>query len=620
MSVREMVGAEGWTIELLRNARESEDRVEFKRGEGGNFAYDGGARTKTSERRRCILGYVTALCNEKGGTLVIGMEDKWPHKVVGTKQAIDGLGVLESSIYNDTGIRTHIYELYENPEEKRGRVLVIDVPARPIGRLYKFEDVPLMRVGEQLTPMSDEVQCSIIMEQEPDISEQFCDAVTVEDLDDDAIAVMRDKYAKKQKNPRFRTLSKAQILNDLELVVDGRVTMGAVILVGKAETIRRVLPQAAVMVEYRSSESAIPFENRKGYQKPFFLMIDELWHDINLRNGSFPVNEGSYIFNVPFFNEEVIRESINNAIAHRDYRRQSETVIKLYPQSMTIVNAGGFPHGVTIENLLNVPSTPRNRLLADVLAKTGIVERSGQGVDKIFYDTLSEGKPYPDYSKSDDFHVELMLSSVMHDKGFAMFVDSVQKGLPDENKLSLNEILTLVKVRDGVRSADLDKVSVQKLLDRKLIEKRGRTSGIVYILCRTYYEYAGNVAEYSRKSDWGEAEMQMMVASYLAKYKTAKMGDFVSLFEGHLNRRQVRANIKKFENTGVLVSEGVGSGTKYSLSEAFLQRTEFLDKILDLGFAEYERQHMAENVQKRSTNLSKGGAADSDIINKTVEM
>ena len=80
---------------------------------------------------------------------------------------------------------------------------------------------------------------------------------------------------------------------------------------------------------------------------------------------------------------------------------------------MAIINAGGFPHGITLDNILTAPSTPRNRLLSDVLSKTGIVERSGQGVDKIFYHTLSEGKQAPDYSHSDAFKVELVLSSAI---------------------------------------------------------------------------------------------------------------------------------------------------------------------------------------------------------------
>ena len=86
-----------WTIEQLKKCRESEDKVEFKRGEHGNVAYDGGTKTKPSDRRRCILGYVVALCNERGGTIVIGMEDRYPHKVVGTRQNENALGDLVSS-------------------------------------------------------------------------------------------------------------------------------------------------------------------------------------------------------------------------------------------------------------------------------------------------------------------------------------------------------------------------------------------------------------------------------------------------------------------------------------------------------------------------------------------
>lgn len=150
------------TIEQLKKFKESEDKVEFKRAEQGNFAYDGGSRIKPTDRRKCILGYVTALCNEGGGNLVIGMEDAYPHKVVGTKQNEGKLGELESNIYRDTQIRPFIYELYEDEANKKGRVLVIEIPPRPVGKLFRFEDVPLMRVGEELKPMSDEMIFSIL--------------------------------------------------------------------------------------------------------------------------------------------------------------------------------------------------------------------------------------------------------------------------------------------------------------------------------------------------------------------------------------------------------------------------------------------------------------------------
>ena len=100
-----------WTLEQLKYCKESEDKVEFKKGEHGNIAYDGGSRIKPSERRRCILGYVTALCNEKGGSIIIGMEDKYPHRIIGTSQCEGAIGQLEADIYRDTGIRVIVYEL-----------------------------------------------------------------------------------------------------------------------------------------------------------------------------------------------------------------------------------------------------------------------------------------------------------------------------------------------------------------------------------------------------------------------------------------------------------------------------------------------------------------------------
>ena len=580
-----------WTIEQLKYCKESEDKVEFKKGEFGNIAYDGGNKNKPSDRRRCILGYVTALCNELGGSLVIGMEDKFPHRVVGTKQNEGTIGELEANIYTDTGIRPSIYELYENESKKTGRVLVIDVPPRPFGQVFKFEDVALMRVGEELKPMSDEVYLKIIQEQEPDFSQQICEGATIDDLDDNAIAVLKEKYAKKQKNGRFLTLDKYQILNDLDLVVHGKVTNAAMILLGKETVLTKILPQAAVMLEYRNNESQIPFDNRKAYRQPFYIMIDELWRDIDLRNGAFQIKEGPYIFDVPYFNEEVIREAINNAIAHRDYKRSSEILIKQYPQKMIIVNAGGFPHGVTIDNLLTVPSTPRNRLLSDVLSKTGIVERSGQGVDKIFYNTLSEGKIAPDYSHSDSFKVELVLSSIVQDKAFALFIESIQQNLSEENKLSVFEILTLEKIKQGCSIKEIDKETLIKLEQRGgLIERKGKTNGIYYILSRNYYEFTDNEVEYSKRSDWDLQQVESVITPYLIKYGKAKMGDFVSLCDGHLTRRQVKVFIQQLTQQNILVSEGKGYGTYYKISNSFKEGTALINKAISIGLEEMKRR------------------------------
>jgi ATP-dependent DNA helicase RecG len=583
------------TIEKLKNLKESEDKIEFKKGEGGNISYNGSGKNSSQERRRCILGYVVALCNEGGGYLVIGMTDSYPHEVIGTKQNLDSIGELEANIYRDTEIRPNIYELFENEK----RVLVVEVPSRPTGKVFKFEDVALMRVGEELKPMSDEVYLKIIQEQEPDFSQQICDGLLLSDLDEKAISILKEKYSLKQNNPQFRTLSNEQILSDLELVKKGRLTNAALILLAKKEVIRARLPQASIMLEYRNSEGQIPFDNRIHFTEPFFILIEDLWNTINLRNGSFPIQDGAYIFNIPYFNEEVIRESINNAITHRDYRKTSEVIIKQFPHRLDVINAGGFPVGVDLQNLLKTPSTPRNRLLADVLQKTGIVERSGQGVDKIYYNTLVEGKAEPDYTKSDNFQVNLKLSAIIEDRAFALFIDSIQKELSENEKLSVLEIITLNKIKKGHSKSELDSEQVIKLLEKKLIEKRGKTNAVFYILSKDYYEFTDEKATYYNLKELDENQVFALIIQYLLVENRAKMKDFVNLFEGKLSRKQVRLRVEKFVKNKLLKQEGSGTSSTYEFGDDYLNQMEVVTEALNLGFKQLNKNKELENERTK---------------------
>lgn len=572
-----------FSISELQEMRESEDHVEFKKGEGGNVSYNGKGKDKPSDRRRCILGYVAALCNEGGGRIVIGMHDKHPHAVTGTTQCVNAIGQLESDIYRDMGIRPFVYELFE--EETNKRVLVIDVPGRPTGKVYKFEDVALMRVGEELKPMDDKTYISIVQEQEPDFSEQYCVGATIRDLDPHAIDILKEKYAKKQNNPSFASLSDIQALSDLKLINEDNVTNAAVLLVGKESFLNEKFPQAKVMLEYRSTESQINFDNRISFGQPFFILIDELWKTINLRNGSIPVREGSYIFDIPFFNEDVIREFVNNAFAHRDYRRNSEIVIKQYQNKLIIQNAGGFPQGVNLRNLLTVPSTPRNRLLADVLSKTGVVERSGQGLDKIFLYTLSEGKPAPDYSHSDDFTVTGVLLATVKDKAFAIYVQGIQQDLPDDQKLNVFDIMALCEVRDGAKHPT-DKQIAQKLERLGFLEKHGKTNAQYYILPRSYYELSGDSAKYSLMTDWDMNQVWAVIYPFLLKYDKAKKSEIVTLCGNHLSDKQLRKFIDELKAKGMLKTEGERGQMVYMIGDAYKESNEIMNKALKIGLNE----------------------------------
>lgn len=534
------------TIEELKQLRESEDKVEFKAAQN-NFPWNGGSHTDQKERRKCFLGYIVALCNEGGGLLVLGMGDNHPHDVVGSNFAEGKIGDLEDAVYSQLEVRVHIQELFEGEK----RVVVTKVPSRPKGRTLKFEGVPLMRTGESLRNMSDDELFAILSEQEADFSATICPTLTIDDLDQNAVELLKSKYAEKQHNENFLTQTNEQVLIDLDLLKGGQLTYTALILLGKPEKIKELLPQCAIHLEYRSNPASIPFDKRDPFTAPYFLLIDELWKIIDARNKMKHIQIDSYILDIPELNNEVIRESVNNAVAHRDYTKSSEIIIKQSPATFSVSSHGGFPLGVNKDNILTVNSTPRNRLLADVLTKTGLVERSGQGVDKIFYQTLSEGKAFPSYDHSDLFQITINIPALVKYPVFALFIRNIQKELSAENKLGVHHLMALVKIREGIALTESDLRTIPKLSSVGAIKEN--KDGVLLS------------AEYTRLVELLEGRDIDKILDFVAKNGPVKMGDILQPFNHRLNRRQVNNLVFNLVEGGYLNQEGKGSATVYTV-------------------------------------------------------
>ncbi|MBA4411634.1 MAG: AAA family ATPase [Odoribacter sp.] len=520
------------------------------------------------------MGYTVAFANEKGGYLVFGLKDAHPHDVCGSKAYEGREGQLEQNVYRDLGIRISTEVQFDGTK----RVLIIKIPARPVGKPLYFKDVPLMRIGDALERMSDEMYLSIIQEQEPDFSAKVCDSISIADLDEAAIKKMKESYARKQKNPGFMQSSTEQVLTDLKLSESRKLNYAALILLSKKEIIQQKLPQSKTIWEFRNSEAQIHSDSREAIEEPLFIGIDQIWQLINqpTLNKKYPIQSGAYIFDLYDFNEAVIREAVLNAIAHRDYTISSEVVIKQYPGKIIINNPGGFPKGVNIDNLLTVSSTPRSRLMTDILEKTGLVERSGQGVDKIFSITLSEGKAYPDYKSSDMFQVSLCLRTEITDKAFHIFISRYQNS-DREPKLGVEQIITLSKIRIGI-SQNLNLEIVTQLEKSGLIQKlSGHTNR--YTLSAEYHQMANDDLKIGKKYMVKEIE-QLLLA---LQGSTLKIGVLEANLSASLNRNQLKYLTGKLFEDDILQKEGRGSGTSYTISTQFshLRGDVLIKKVID---------------------------------------
>lgn len=539
-------------LSQLAALREREDHIEFKEAKH-NYPFSGGSHSDVKVRRKCVLGYIVAFANEKGGRLVLGMADKLPHEVVGTDFAKDKVGELEDEIYRRLYIRVHCKELYD---DKGKRVLVINIPSRPIGKALRFEGVPLMRVGESLREMDDQEYFSILQEQDPDFSAHICKGLTLGDLSDEAIANMRRLIHEKRRKPEVLTIPLNQLLSDLNLFGEEGLTYAALILLGKREAIKEHLPQNNIIVEYRVSENQTRYSARQEFSEPLFTCIDKLWNYINQDaiNPIIHIDAFPQILDIPSYTEETIREAILNSIQHRSFQMGGDIMIKISPESFEVSNSGGFPYGVNQGNILTVNSSPRSRRLAEVIEKAGLIERSGQGVDIMYENCIAEGRPMPDYSQSDDFQVKLRIESRIENPQLRNFLLGLRSNRKPDEQLNVFDLITIYSIIHKDGSGIYDR-SVNRLLAEGLIICHPKYE---YEMGNSYFEYNPSVVKGLVDSD------TFRRLYYILEDGPKSMSSFINEWKDELTIKQVRTKIEKLVGT-VLSKSGTGRGTTYSL-------------------------------------------------------
>ena len=104
--------------------------------------------------------------------------------------------------------------------------------------------------------------------------------------------------------------------------------------------------------------------------------------DFVIRNmGSSAWLEGGRRRRKKAFPADAIRESIVNAVAHRDYTLAGTDIeISLYQDRLEVISPGRLPNGITVEKMSEGLRAARNELLKEILRDYGYVEHLGMGV------------------------------------------------------------------------------------------------------------------------------------------------------------------------------------------------------------------------------------------------
>lgn len=497
---------------------------------------------------RDLPDYCAALANEGGGKLILGVEDEF-HKIVGTNAFQGTHQKLSHYLFQNLRIRIDVEEILH----PNGRILVFHIPSRPLGQRicsngrYHYP----MRAGESIVEMDEATARRILSEVEPDYSAEVVPEMKIDDLDERAIDLLKKRWAEKAGRPDYLAFDTQKTLSKLGLMTEKGLNYAALIMVGKAEALDRHLADAELVFEWRQTKKQTHHDFRKNWRAPFILIDDEIWQTINSRNLRIPFQEGFIQHEIMAYDEKSMREAVHNAVMHRDYRVKGRSIFLLAsPEEFDIESLGGFPPGITPVNAL-FKKAYRNRLLAEVMEKAQMAERSSQGLDDIFEKAIRDGKGMPDLSKSDAYSVRLIIPAQVKDKDFVLFLERVVN--EKQINLSFEEIYELEKIREHQK---FEKPEFRnKFIEAGIIEKVGQTSGMKYIISRQYYESIGKSGQHTALRGLPRERIKEMILIHIRKGKPSQREDLMSGFP-ECKPRDITNILQELKKDGKIVFKG----------------------------------------------------------------
>jgi ATP-dependent DNA helicase RecG len=438
------------------------------------------------------------------------------------------------------------------------RVLAFDIPPRPVGVPIQDKGICWWREGDSLVEMPMEEMRAIFAEVGHDFSADICLDAEISDLDEGAIDTFRRRWMDKANQPGLAHRSVDQLLRDCEAVTPKGITYAALILFGRREALGRLLGQSEVIFEYRSNEASGPAQQREEFRQGFFSFYDRLWELINLRNNKQHYQDGLFVMDVLTFDERMVRESVLNAVSHRNYQLGGPVFVRQYQQRLVVDSPGGFPPDITLENILDRQS-PRNRRIADILARCGLVERSGQGMNLMFELSVKQAKALPDFKGTDRMHVRVTLDGLVQDPKLLTMMERI--GLETLQSFSTGDFLVLNHIRCEQAVPDELRDRIPRLLDIGVIERVARGK---FILGRRYYAAVGKKGLYTRKRGLDRATNKELLLKHIRENaKTgSQMDEFYQVLPG-LARTQIQRLLREMKEQRRIHSQGLTRAARW---------------------------------------------------------
>lgn len=509
--------------------------VEFKRASPRNVLSDSD-----------IVEAVTCLANGQGGLLLLGVEDDG---------AVTGVAPRHGERTDPSSLTGMILNLtdphwitdVEVISHGQHDVVVIQVPPSRVGPVgtrggvFKRRSIKPNGMPECIPYRPSEMMSAGFDLSGLDYATLPARGASMEALDPAEFDRLRRLASTARGDASLAGLSDLEILRALRLDASQTSTpapsLGAVLLFGTRAALERWTPTAECL--FQDFRSGTPHVN-EGLRLPLLAAAEALEERVRLRNASTEVLVGMQSVQLPLVASAAAREVIANALVHRSYAELGPILVQFSDDALTVSSPGGFPVGVTVDNLLE-QSRPRSVALADAFKRAGLVDRRGKGINEMFNTQLRAGRDAPDYSKSTTNTVQATLATGRADLDLVRFIlnyeNSTQRSLGLDDLRMIHHLRVIGPSTASEIAEDLHLTPAgarglaNRLVEKGLIEVHGTSRNRRFHLAGSFYDLAQDRNALVRVSGVDTLKQEQMIIEFVRRFKKITRAEAASLIQ-----------------------------------------------------------------------------------------
>ncbi len=429
-----------------------------------------------------VLETVAAFANTRGGTLLVGVDDDG--NIVGLDLNETALRTFSNQLVDSLRIQPSL-EVHTIGDKQ---ILAIEMTSSrtPVAYRGKYHK----RVGNTTREISPEALGRLFIEKWGVTWDSVTGEYSMDEIDPDAVRQFV-RLARLRLPHVTEDEPVESVLRKLDLLVDGKLTRGAILLFGK-EPQRRFLMTQVHMGRFKTGITILDDKLLRGNLFRQLEQVMQVFRQYLQVRYEIPSEMGEAasplealqrreIWDYPL---EALREAVINALIHRDYfDPYGEISIRVYDDRVYIWSPGELPPGITVEDLKKSPhdSRLRNPLLAQVFYFAGWIERWGSGTTMIVEFCRQQDLPEPDFRSEKGrfeviFYKDPYTEERLREMGLSERQVKAVLYVKEEGDITNREFRELTGLSDEAARKDLVELAEKRLLR---VEGKGRSTRYV---------------------------------------------------------------------------------------------------------------------------------------------